>query len=56
MHPLFLVSAGVTLFAVVLCLALPDRELKGAAPAERLPTESSADAAVEMEAQAATMI
>jgi EmrB/QacA subfamily drug resistance transporter len=59
LHPLFLVSAVVTLFAVVFCLALPNRELKGAAPAEAKPTledEDEETAAAEMEAKAATLI
>ena len=67
LHPLFLVSAGVTVLAVALCLFLPNRELKGAAPAEArrpdsgtpvpaLEDESDELAAAEMEAKAATMI
>jgi EmrB/QacA subfamily drug resistance transporter len=62
LHPLFLVSAGVTLLAVVLAVMLPDRELKGAgpaAPAESKPSIEEEDpetAAAEMEAKAATMI
>ena len=59
LHPLFLVSAGVTLLAVILCVALPDRELKG--PGEPTAPESNdADdnelAAVQMEAKATTLI
>jgi EmrB/QacA subfamily drug resistance transporter len=57
LHPLFLVSAGVSLLAVVLCLALPDRELKGGGPAGGPPALDEAsddDAAAEMEA--ATLI
>jgi hypothetical protein len=50
----------VSLLAAVLCLALPDRELKGAGPAAggrpSLDEESDEDAAAEMEARAATMI
>jgi EmrB/QacA subfamily drug resistance transporter len=60
LHPLFLVSAGVTLLAVIFCLALPDRELKGASPAEAakptLEDEDDETAAAEMEAKAATLI
>jgi EmrB/QacA subfamily drug resistance transporter len=60
LHPLFLVSAVVTLLAVVCCLALPNRELKGAAPAEvakpALEDEDEETAAAEMEAKAATLI
>jgi EmrB/QacA subfamily drug resistance transporter len=54
LHPLFLVSAGVTLLAVVLCLALPNRELKGAGPAPAATGDEAASA--DMEAQAATMM
>jgi EmrB/QacA subfamily drug resistance transporter len=53
LHPVFLVSAAVTLVAVVLCLALPNRELKGAGPA--MPAASD-EGAADMEAKAATMI
>ncbi len=60
LHPLFLVSAVVTLLAVVFCLALPNRELKGASPAEAakptLEEEDEETAAAEMEAKAATLI
>jgi EmrB/QacA subfamily drug resistance transporter len=60
LHPLFLVSAVVTLLAVVFCLALPNRELKGASPAEAakraLEDEDEETAAAEMEAKAATLI
>jgi EmrB/QacA subfamily drug resistance transporter len=59
MHPVFLVSAAVTLLAVVLCLALPDRELAGAPtepPKPVLEDEDDECAAAEMEAKAATMI
>jgi hypothetical protein len=60
LHPLFLVSAAVTLLAVVLCVMLPDRELKGGpAPAANKPAIEDEDpetAAAEMEAKAATMI
>src|SRR5207248_8796875 len=59
LHPLFLVSAGVSLLAVLLCLVLPDRELKGAGPVPPKPAleeESDDDAAAEMEASAATLI
>jgi EmrB/QacA subfamily drug resistance transporter len=58
LHPLFLVSAVVSLLAVVLCLTLPDRELKGAGPAPKptLEEEPDDDAAAEMEAAASTMI
>jgi hypothetical protein len=59
LHPVFLVSAGVTLLAVFLCLALPDRELKGAAPGETKPALEDEDdecAAAEMEAKASTLI
>jgi len=69
LHPLFLVSAGVTLLAVLLCVFLPNRELKGAGSPAEPKTVEAADgvkppleeedeelAAVEMEAKAATMI
>ena len=59
LHPLFLVSAGVSLLAVLLCLVLPDRELKGAGPVPPKPAleeEPDDDAAAEMEASAATLI
>jgi EmrB/QacA subfamily drug resistance transporter len=61
LHPLFLVSAGVTLLAVVLCVMLPDRELKGGAPGPSadkpaIEDEDPETAAAEMEAKAATMI
>jgi hypothetical protein len=32
LHPIFLVAGLVSLVAVALCLALPDRELRGAGP------------------------
>jgi EmrB/QacA subfamily drug resistance transporter len=60
LHPLFLVSAAVTLVAVVFCLALPNRELKGPGPVEparpTLDTEDDETAAAEMEAKAATLM
>jgi EmrB/QacA subfamily drug resistance transporter len=60
LHPVFLTSALVTVLAVVLCVALPDRELQGAAPADAgkpaLEAEDSEQAAADMEAKAATMI
>jgi|SRR5579859_3689531 len=37
LRPVFLVAAAVSVLAVVLCLALPDRELHGAAAAEDEP-------------------
>jgi len=59
LHPVFLVSAGVTLLAVVLCFALPNRELKGG-PGEpvkpALEDEDDECAAAEMEAKASTLI
>jgi EmrB/QacA subfamily drug resistance transporter len=58
LHPLFLVSAGVSLLAVLFCLVLPNRELKGGGPAGHAkPAEGDEDAATaDMEAKAATMI
>jgi EmrB/QacA subfamily drug resistance transporter len=59
LHPLFLVSALVTLVAVVLCLALPDRELKGGPVAGApgpTPGNAGAEPAAQAEARAATMI
>jgi EmrB/QacA subfamily drug resistance transporter len=60
LHPLFLVSAAVTVLAVILCLALPNRELKGAGPADvgkpALENEDEETAAAEMEAKASTLI
>jgi hypothetical protein len=56
LHPVFLVSAAVTVLAVVLCLALPNSELKGAGPAGVGPGAGDEDAAAEMEAKAATMM
>jgi EmrB/QacA subfamily drug resistance transporter len=55
LHPLFLVSAGVSVIAVVLCLILPDRELKGG-PAPALAEEPAEDAAADMEAKATTLL
>jgi hypothetical protein len=61
LHPLFLVSASVTLLAVILCVALPNKELKGPGPAgpatpaaDRAPDDEQA--AADLEAKAATMI
>jgi hypothetical protein len=53
LHPLFLVSAAVSLIAVVLCVALPDSELKGGGAT---PAAGDADAAADMEAKAASMM
>jgi EmrB/QacA subfamily drug resistance transporter len=53
LHPLFVVSAAVSLIAVVLCVALPNSELKGGGAT---PDAADADAAAEMEAKAATMM
>jgi len=53
LHPLFLVSAAVSLLAMVLCLFLPNAELAGGGhggPADKEPT------AEEMEASTATMV
>jgi EmrB/QacA subfamily drug resistance transporter len=58
LHTVFMVSAAVTLAAVVLAVLLPNQELRGG-PAHQpadLEKESTEDAAAEMEAQAATMI
>ncbi|MGC9670092.1 MDR family MFS transporter [Planosporangium sp. 12N6] len=51
LHPLFLVSAGVTLLAVLLCVALPNGVLRGGGPGPAPATEE--DAAADMEAKAA---
>ena len=63
LHPVFLVSAGVSMIAVLLCLALPDRELKGAghppapqAAEEEPDAEPAEDVAADAEAKAATLI
>jgi hypothetical protein len=56
LHPVFLVSAVVTVIAVVLCLALPNPELKGAGPAGAAEPGSDVDDAADMEAKAATMM
>jgi MFS family permease len=54
LHPLFLVSAAVSLLAVVLCLALPNRELKGGGAGPSAAGDE--DAAADLEARAATMM
>jgi hypothetical protein len=57
LHPLFLVSAGVSLLAVLFCLALPDRELKGGPAGQVKPAADDEEAATaDMEAKAATMM
>jgi MFS family permease len=60
LHPIFLTAGLVAAIAVVLSLALPDRELRGAAPVqsseEALEKDDDDLAAIEMETQAATMI
>ncbi|HEX6500389.1 MAG TPA: MDR family MFS transporter [Micromonosporaceae bacterium] len=60
LHPIFLTAGLVSVVAVVLCLALPNRELRGAAPAapgrDGLTKSSDGDAAAEMEAQTASML
>jgi EmrB/QacA subfamily drug resistance transporter len=56
--PVFLTSALVAAVAFGLTIALPDRELRGAAPVARptLEEEDDESAAAEMEARAATMV
>jgi hypothetical protein len=56
LHPVFLVSAAVTVLAVVLCLALPNRELKGPGPAGPAAPGAGEDDTADMEAKAATMM
>ena len=60
LHPIFLTAGLVAAIAVVLSIALPDRELRGAAPVqssdEALQKDDDELAAIEMETQAATMI
>jgi EmrB/QacA subfamily drug resistance transporter len=60
LHPIFLTAGIVAALALVLSLALPDRELRGAAPGtadpKKLEDEDRDTAAAEMETQAATMI
>jgi EmrB/QacA subfamily drug resistance transporter len=62
LHPVFLVSAAVSMLAVLLCLALPDRELKGAghapppAETETEEAESAEEVAADAEAKATTLI
>ena len=59
---MFLVAGLIAILAIVVTLALPDRELRGVAPgeaAERRPTLAECDdddAAAEMEARASTLI
>ncbi len=56
LHPLFLVCASVSVIAVLLTLALPDRELQGAAPGTRsaaAPDEAATEYAVEVPVEAA---
>jgi EmrB/QacA subfamily drug resistance transporter len=65
LHPIFLAAGLVSLVAVVLCLTLPDRELRGAVPAaESTPgtnepafvEEDEELAAVEAQAKSETLI
>jgi EmrB/QacA subfamily drug resistance transporter len=65
LHPIFLVAALVSLVAVVLCLMLPNRELRGAVPAaaatpgtDEPPFVEEDDelAAIEAEAKSSTLL
>jgi EmrB/QacA subfamily drug resistance transporter len=59
LHTVFLVAGLVAVLAIVVTLALPDRELRGAGPVVdpgRLKGESSGEAATDMEARSQTMI
>jgi EmrB/QacA subfamily drug resistance transporter len=60
LHPIFLTAGLVALIAVGLAILMPDKELRGVgAPApssDRLSDEDDEAAAMEMEAQASTMI
>jgi MFS family permease len=60
LHPIFLVAGLVAASAVLLTLALPNGELRGAGPVPADPTkldrEDDESAAAEMEAQAGAMI
>ena len=57
LHPIFLTAGLVTLLAVVLSLAMPNKELKGAGQAspEQLKLDDEELAAIEMESQASMM-
>jgi EmrB/QacA subfamily drug resistance transporter len=54
LHTVFLVTAVVAVAAVVVTLALPDKELRGAAPS--LEKEPAEDAAADMEARTAGLV
>ncbi len=65
LHPIFLVAALVSLVAVVLCLTLPNRELRGAVPAAAATPgtdepafveEDDELAAIEAEAKSSTLL
>jgi EmrB/QacA subfamily drug resistance transporter len=64
LHVVFLVTGLIAILAVLITIALPDRELRGAVPAPApaggrrpgLEDESQAEAATEMEARTNTMI
>ncbi|NJC69253.1 MFS transporter [Planosporangium thailandense] len=56
LHPLFLVSAAVSLVAVVLCLTLPNSELRGGPAAGGKPGAGDDADAADMEAKTATMM
>ena len=57
LHPVFLVAGLVAIVAVVLTLLMPNAELRGNAPSRnRLGKEADDEAAVDMEANAQTMI
>jgi hypothetical protein len=54
LHPLFVVSAAVSLLAMLLCLFLPDHELAGVGPG-RAPGDGE-KTAEELEASTATLV
>lgn len=59
LHTVFLVTGLIAILAVLVCLALPDRELRGGGPApsgKPLEQESEDEAAAEMEARSQSMI
>ncbi|HEY1488798.1 MAG TPA: MDR family MFS transporter [Micromonosporaceae bacterium] len=58
LHPIFLTAGLVTLIAVALSLAMPDKELKGAGPAapSDLATDDDELAAIEMESKASSLL
>jgi EmrB/QacA subfamily drug resistance transporter len=60
LHTVFLVTGLISIVAIAVTLALPDRELRGAGPkvvdGEKLRRESTDEAATDMEARSQTML